>query len=126
MPLLTVIMSTFDGRIVGADGLPWWQRSQVLITIMLCVRCVYACVRVYLVDLSTTQSVERSICAIVRKPAQAVNSKIHKFILYLLHASHVRLTTTLLKCERGAVAEVDTMRTKMRTISHFRLEISNM
>jgi len=45
MPLLTLLMSTFDGRIVWAYGLPWRSPSQVLATI--CGVCgVFVLVRV--------------------------------------------------------------------------------
>jgi len=30
--LLTLHMSTLDGQIVGADGIPWWSPIQVLVT----------------------------------------------------------------------------------------------
>jgi len=39
MFLLTLHMYTFDGLIVGADGIPWWSPSQVLATNY----CVCAC-----------------------------------------------------------------------------------
>jgi len=32
MRLLTLRISTFDGGIVGADGIPWWSPSQALAT----------------------------------------------------------------------------------------------
>ena len=44
-------MSTFDGRIVGAGGIPWWSPSQVLaINYRVCsVSCVCVCALVCLV-----------------------------------------------------------------------------
>ena len=45
MHLLTLHMSTFDGRIVGAGGIPWWSPSQVLASnYCVCGVCVYVCV----------------------------------------------------------------------------------
>ena len=41
--LLTLRMLTFDGRIVGAGGIPWWSSSQVLAT-NYCVSSVCVCV----------------------------------------------------------------------------------